>query len=459
MTDNVTRAAARSPLGYSDRRVIALSLALLFGLLAALMPAQARAQGAGFPDILEDIFGGKPQQGHPYGQAPAGVIYIENIPVQVSFDSRPDLLPPEATLIVTAIAPPPPNVRRASPLIMGETRLLISRLASPLQMVIAVPSDMAREVDYAEINARIVDANGVETHSLRDRVQYDGGQPPFLNLEPVGALRSGGAAPIYSPPRGQENPNGQYIPPNIAQIEGQISLRGAEPKRGASLILELRENGLAGGLTGNVIEQKRIDIDQIAPPYAFRLNAPMTQGDTLESPELSAWIEDWAGRKTHITPRPVPVRLGDVRGKPAIVNITLDAVSAEQQPIEPERAEPMRADAPPSGFVRTVQGQAQFDAYKGLPAGSVLTVRLRDSARLDRVIASKDIPLDGLSGYIPYALPVEPLDIQGLPSDPLLDAQIKDRTDRLLFTTRVLKTLPREDKGPINIQMDPTPGY
>ena len=425
----------------------------LFVLLCAVVMTlsatpKAFAQAPGFPDILDDIFGGntQQQQGNPYGQTPAGLVYIENIPIQVGFDSRGGALSPEAVLIVTAIAPPPPNVRRASPLVMGETRLLISRLTSPLQMVVAVPSDMAREVDYARIEARIVDINGVETHRLQDNIQYSGGQPPFLNLIAVNS--SGGAAPVYTPPAPQ-SPNQPYSPPSGANISGTVSIpAGTEPKRGASLVLELRENGLAGGTSGNIVQTKRIDIDQIAPPYEFALPLP-ADSNSLESPDLTIWIEDWAGRKTHVLARPVPVEKTLTP-----IHITLDAMVTGQ-----DAADPTRQYVPPAGVTRTIAGEAQFDAFKGLPAGSILTVRLRNGERLDETLASKDISLDGLSGYVRYSLPVELMTIQGRRAAPLIDAVLTDNNGRTLFTTRQLVTLPKSDNGPINIQMQPTANY
>ena len=430
--------------GSLPRALFALLCVIVLSLSAA---PKAFSQAPGFPDILDDIFGGntQQQQGNPYGQTPAGLVYIENIPLQVGFDSRGEVLPPEATLIVTAIAPPPPNVRRAAPLVMGETRLLISRLTSPLQMVVAVPSDMAREVDYARIEARIVDANGVETHRLQDNIEYSGGQPPFLNLV---ALNSGGAAPIYTPPS-QQPISQPYIPPNGSQIQGTVSIPpGTEPKRGATLILELRENGLAGGASGNIMQTKRIDIDQITAPYQFALPLPAKRGG-LESPDLTVWIEDWAGRKTHMLARPVPVDNAQ-----APVHIRLDAMVTGQ-----DAADPTRHYVPPTGVTRTLSGEAQFDAYKGLPAGSTLTVRLRNAESLDETLASKTIPLDGLSGYVRYALPVEIMNIQGRRADALLDAVLTDKNGRTLFTTRTLVTLPKADNGPINIQMQPTANY
>lgn len=199
-------------------------LMFLFGLMST--PARAQQPG-GFPDILGDIFGGQPQQA-PYG-AGAGTTYIENIPVQVTFDSRPDLLPPEATLVITAIAPPPANVRRAKPLVMGETRLLISRLAPPLSLVVAVPSDMARDVDYAQIDAKIVDANGNVAFRLDNSVQYTGGQPPFLALIPAGAFQSPNLPPV---PPGNNGSIPAIIPPQINVIKASVDLpAGAQLSR------------------------------------------------------------------------------------------------------------------------------------------------------------------------------------------------------------------------------------
>ncbi len=419
---------------------IAVFILAWFGLLTS--PALAR-QG-GFPDILGDIFGGQPQA--PYG-AQSGVTYIENIPVQVTFDARPDLLPPEASLVLTAIAPPPANIRRAKPLIMGETRILISRLTPPLSLVIAVPSDMARETDYARIEAKIVDPNGNVAFRLENSAQYSGGEPPFLELIPTGAFQvpAGPSLPPKIP--GTGGPMPPYIPPQIDVIKASVELpQGAQLMRGSVLVLQVTENDLAGGFGPSVVHEQRVDIDQKTAPFAVKLNVPTGADGTLEQPELVAYIEDWAGRKTFVRVRPVAI------GPSKSVVMRLDPITTGQQ------AFPGGIDnyITPPGVKVTLNGTAQFDAFKGLPAGAVLTASLRDPVDYNTVIGSTVIPLDGLSGYIDFAMDVEAIQAERKNPAPIMTAQIADSRGIVLFSTPSA----REIQSGVNIiRMTPTTDY
>lgn len=418
-------------------------LALSLGLFAA--PARAQQPG-GFPDILEDIFGGQmpsPGQG-PYGSQ-SGMTYIENIPVQVTFDSRPDLLPPEATLVLTAIAPPPANVRRAKPLIMGETRILISRLAPPLSLVIAVPSDMAREVDYARIDAKIVDQNGNMAFRLENSVDYSGGQPPFLELIPIGASDAAPVMPVRKP--GTGGPMAPYIRQNIDVIKAAIELPpGAQMSRGSTLVLHVTENDLAGGFGPSIVHEQRVDIDQKSAPFHVKLNVPTGKDNTLEQPELVAYIEDWAGRKTFVRARPVKI--------PASRNVVmrLDPILTGKDAL-PNASENF---SPPPGVTLPISGTAEFDAYKGMPAGAKLVVTLHDARDYSNVIKREDLRLDGLSGYINFAFEVDAVEIKQRNPAPVLSAQIIDTSGQVLFTNRTSREV---STGKNIIRMTPTSAY
>ena len=414
---------------------IFLFILVAIGLSAA--PAQARQSG-GFPDILGDIFGGKPQA--PYG-APGGMTYIENIPVQLTFDSRPDLLPPEATLVVTAIAPPPANVRRAKPLVMGETRILISRLAPPLSLVIAVPSDLARDTEYARIEAKIIDANGNVAFRLENSAEYRGGQPPFLELIPTGAFSVPTQAPVQTPIQGLPpkkpgtgGPMLPYTPPNINVIKASVELpAGAQLMRGSVLVLQVTENDLAGGFGASVVHEQRVEIDQKQPPFAAKLNVPTGQDGTLEQPELVAWIEDWAGRKTFVRVRPVSIPAsGDVV-------LRLDPILTGQQALPPEVDNYV---APPGVNIK-LTGTAEFEAFKGLPSGALLTVSLRDASDYTNVIKSTSFNLNGLSGYVDFAMDVDAVEIENRNPAPLITAEITDSRGEVLFSDQTLREVSR----------------
>lgn len=425
------------------RTLIAILTLLALSIMSlSLSPtASARQQQGGFPDILGDIFGG--QTPSPYGNAPIFGVYIENIPVQVTFDSRPDLLPPGAMLVLTATAPPDPNVRRARPLVIGETRLLISRLAPPLSLVIAVPSDMARELDYAQIDAKIIDVNGNTAYRLENSAHYSGGQPPFLALEPVGAFTA-------TPP-GTGGPMPPYTPPKIEVIDARIELPvGSTLMRGSTLVLQVTEVALAGGTRPSTVKEERVDIDQRKAPFSVKLNVPTGADGVLDSPQLTAYIEDWTGQKTFVYPRPVPINPAQ-GGQRARVAVRLDPILTGSQVIP---------DAPdyilPSAQSTPVYGKAVFDAWKGLPRDSFLTVKALDPNNLSRSFNEITIPLNSRSGYIDFSFEynegAQPLNGPA----PLLSAQITNSSNQSLFTTRRLRAAVT---GENTIELSATPQY
>lgn len=426
-------------------RTLISAILTLFALLIAslsLSPAaSARPQQGGFPDILGDIFGG--QTPSPYGNAPISGAYIENIPVQVTFDSRPDLLPPGAMLVLTATAPPAPNVRRSSPLVIGETRLLISRLAPPLSLVIAVPSDMARELDYAQIDAKIIDASGNTAYRLDNSAQYSGGQPPFLTLEPVGALR-----PM---PPGTGGPMPPYTPPKIEVIDARIELpAGSTLMRGSTLVLQVTEVALAGGTRPSIVKEERVDIDQKTAPFNVKLSVPTGTDGVLDSPQLTVFIEDWTGQKTFVYPRPVPVSPAQA-GQRASVAVSLDPILTGSQVVP---------DAPdyilPSTQITPVYGKAVFDAWKGLPRDSVLTIKASDPNDLYIIFNEITIPLNGKSGHIDFLFEYNAA-TDGLGQmAPLLSAQITNASNQTLFTTRRLRSIISDAN---TIELVATPQY
>jgi len=399
----------------------------------------ARPQQGGFPDILEDIFGGKTPS--PYGGIPGSMSYIENIPVQVTFDSRPDLLPNGAMLVLTATAPPAPNVRRSNPLVIGETRLLISRMAPPLSLVIAVPSDMARELDYAQIDAKIIDANGNIAYRLENSAQYSGGQPPFLALEPIGAFTG-------TPP-GTGGPMPPYMPPKIEVIDARIDLpAGTTLTRGSTLVLQVTEVTLAGGTRPSIAKEERVDIDQKTAPFAVKLNVPTGADGMLESPELTAYIEDWKGEKTFVYPRAMPITPAHA-GAPANVTLRLDPILTGSQVV------PNAPDySVPNDNIMPVYGKAVFEAWKGLPRDSLLTVQVLDSSNISRSFREIAIPLNGKSGHIDFSLEYNAAALNGV--TPLLSAQITDSSGKTLFTTQRLRTA---ITGLNTIELSPTQNY
>ena len=414
--------------------------ALIFTFFSiALAPQMASAQN--IPDVLGDIFGGGAQN-QTQTQRPAGMVYIENIPVTVTFDARPGMLPAEATLILTAVAPPKPNERRASPLIMGETRMLISRLSPPLQMVIAVPSDLAREVPYAQISGRIIDSRGVTTHEARDTDQYEGTNPAFLNLDSL----NNSAAPMPAQPTQPVYDSGART-----QLSGRVRLNdNIALQRGSNLVIRVYDAALAGGNESDMLTEERVSLDQRSAPYDFRINTPLGSDGRLDAPSAEIYIEDWAGRKTHVLPRNTEIGV-NADGSLQDLNIALDSISSDAGAIYPNPP-----NKQPTDMLRVISGKVNFDAYRGLPAGSTLDVRLIDPRKSNTSLGQTQVMLDGLSGDVAYAMNVDELALRGR-NDLFLEADIKDASGKALFTTRRLPTLTNESAA--NIRLENTAAY
>ena len=413
--------------------------ALIFAVFSlALAPQTAFAQN--IPDVLGDIFGGS--QNQTQSQRPAGMVYIENIPVTVTFDARPGMLPAEATLILTAVAPPKPNERRASPLIMGETRLLISGLSAPMQMVIAVPSDLAREVPYAQISGRIVDGRGVTTHEARNTDQYEGTDPAFLNLDSL----SNTAAPIPAQPSQPVYDSGART-----QLSGRVRLNDNTPlQRGSTLVIRVYDAALAGGNGGDMLTEERVSLDQRSAPFDFNINTPLGSDGRLDAPSAEIFIEDWAGRKTHVRPRNTELGV-NADGSLQDINIALDSITSDVGAVYPKPSYNK-----PMDMLRVISGKVNFDAYRGLPAGATLDVRLIDPRKSNTSLGQTQVALDGLSGDVAYALNVDELALRGR-NDLMLEAEIKDASGRALFTTRRLPTLANDSAA--NIRLENTAAY
>ena len=427
---------------------------LLLSLLMALSFFQfpTYAQAPDITDILQDILGGPQPQGH----TTTDLNYIENIPVNVIFDSRRSQLPPDSTLILTAIAPPPTQARRQTPLIMGETRIMVSRLVSPLSLVIAVPRDMARDLDFALIDAKIIDRNGNPVFDLINQGRYDGTQPPFLQLEPIGA-------------DGQPAPSTNANSARDELIDAVVDLPRSVPiSRGSTLVLQVTEAALADGGKPAIRLEQRIDIDQKKAPYSVTLTVPLSRGRSIKSAHLVAYVEDWTGLKTFVYPSPVAIKPGK-KGKRSSVFVKLDPIIRGDQAIY--NPQDMQPPAPPrpasrplnSAERQTITGRAQFSAWKGLPSGAVMQISLRDAANISEIIKSTHIPLsspvNGQPETIAFSIDVEQSLISQRRTAPVIMATIVSADGRPLLSTRTLPQVSQMEQTSYTLELFPDPTY
>ncbi len=412
----------------------------LFSFVVFAAPVAHAQQDIG--DIIDEIFKGgqfpKPgQERLPQGR-------IDNIPVEIRFDAGPDGLPPEAMLIVTAYAPPPPNVRRSSPLMLGQTRLLMSDLTSPLQIIIAAPSRITQDLDYARIEAKIVDINNAVIYELPFPGKFNGYEAPVLNLVAIGAP----TAPTPQQPKSLSSET----------VRGTVKLNGKAPKfAGSNLVVRLVEDGLAGGASNMIFGESRQVLDGKKAPFAFEFKHVIDKTRTASPLALEVWIEDWAGRKTHVTPAPIPYN-----GPKTKYRIRLDAIgplpynplpkNTLPKPVTPKPiAKPKPAPKPvtrpkpttrpkpapaPISVKQTINGEARFNAYKGLPKGSVLIAVLESTGQSARptILASTRVFLDGLSGDVAFKLTANSVDIAPNKPTPVLRVRIESQDGTLFFS-------------------------
>jgi hypothetical protein len=388
-------------------------LAFVFMFIASVMAfsptAMAQSGGnQGIGDILGDIFGGGRGQSPGQYPYPSQQTLIDNIPVEIQFDPGAQGLPDESMLVVTAYAAPAVNVRRSRPLMLGETRLLLNGLNAPLNVVIAAPENVTRDIDYARVEAKIVDMNGNLLMESRQDGEYRGYDAPVMRLDRIGSSTT--------PPQTTTGTNTV----GFETVRGSIDLNGPSPAfRGSTLVVRLVEDGLAGGASQTIAGEKRIDIDGRSAPFDFDFERPVMPGRQNIPLVFEAWIEDWAARKTHSLAGPTPYS-----GPATSYRLTLsEAVSGQYVPT-------------PTTSQNLSQGLVRFDAFKGLASGSVLIVELERPNQTSRpfLIKEERIALDNKTGDIPFDLKLSSATFDpGLPT-PVLRARIEDGNGVIYFS-------------------------
>ncbi len=391
----------------------AFVLAALIALTSfSFAPSASAQQDIG--GIIDEIFKGQrraPDQRFP-DRRQNEQSSIDNIPVEVRFDVDSRGLPAESMLIVSAYAPPPPNVRRSSPLMIGETRLLLSGLESPVNLVIAAPSKITSEIDHARIEAKIVDHNGNLVFELKNSGEYRGYDAPVLRLTRFGETAT--------PPR---DPNDF----SSETVRGTVRINGVAPQfTGSVLNVRLIEDGLAGGTSRVIVGETRQVLDRKTAPFEFELTRAINPNTANTPLAFEVWIEDWAGRKTHVTPSPITFNGSATHYRFSLDEISSTPISGQTYPTPPTQTPAMRP----------INGTAKFDAFKGLPSGSILTAELERVYTSGRPtqIATTRVSLDGLSGDVPFIIDAPETAFDPRLPAPVLRVRIEDKDGKLFFS-------------------------
>ncbi len=422
----------------------AVMVTILHALLiwSAFFSAPAYAQ-TDIGDIIEEIFKTeKPPVPDTDEPDPYQFGRIDNIPVEIHYEAGENSLPANALLIASAYAPAPSNIRRASPVLLGETRLLLSDLPSPLRIIIAAPSAVTQELAYARIEASIIDQEGHTLFTLKTPGKYGGYDAPVLVLTPVGQIV--GQTPPFSTNQSTK-PDEKF---KLETIRGQVRINGKPPKfKGANLVVRLSEDGLAGGNSQTISGEMRQILDGKTAPFAFEFERVIDPARTGIPLALEVWIEDWAGRKTHVTPAPIPFTGPNTRYR-----VRLDAIGPQVRSKMPKLPKAKSPNTQPPKIKKTpsknpkpktqsqakrqyVNGIARFNAFKGLPRGSVLIAVLeRGSRKRPEILAQTRVQLDGLSGDIEFQINTKKVDFSARLKTPVLRIRIEDKNGKLFFS-------------------------
>ncbi len=401
------------------RYIWLIFLSVVFGAFSS--PAQAQFEDLG--GILEDILGGQiPDQTPIYGETG-----IENIPVTIRYDTGDDFS--GHMLILTAYRPNDPSGRQVKSQMLGQTRLLLTGLRQPLQVIIAVPKSVTKDLTFSRITAEVIDQNSNQVLITERDGLYRGTEPPTLTLMPVGTT-------IPAP----QQPN--YI--GLETIKGTVKISGRNPAlRGGNLTIQLLENALAGGTSVTIAAENVFSVDNRNPPFEFTLDRGLT-GQGADIPlAFKAWISDWAGRKTHVIRRPVAYNGPDID-----YTLTLDALVQGADTQRGRNLDPnLMAQA-------IISGEAVFDANRGLPSNARLKITLKKAVGAigeNRLLATQTILLSGLSGRAPFALSTASTNFDPLIPAPHLNLQIVDRNDRVYFESGDISA----QEGPQTIRLYP----
>ena len=180
--------------------------------------------------------------------------------------------------------------------------------------------------------------------------------------------------------------------------------------------------------------ETRVQIDGQKPPFKFTLEYGVPENGFKMPLTLSAFITDWAGRKTHVMAKAV-----DYNGPDFDYRLKLDAFRQGGDVANFQFSDPVAASQ------TEIKGQALFDAYKGLPHGSYLQVRLRSPLGRNnqpRDIATTALGLDGLAGNVDFSITAPSVNFDPELPVPMMDLAIMNPSGNALFKSAAFPVKP-----------------
>ncbi|MDA8708644.1 hypothetical protein N9M10_04645 [Hellea sp.] len=400
------------------------SLIIITAILLALgsFTAPAHAQFEDLGDILEDIMGGGPLP----GQTPVyGETGIESIPVLIRYDMDPDAA--NHILVVSAYAPSDPNGGAKKAQLLGQTRLLMTGLEQPLQVTLSVPRSVTKDLPFARITAEILDENTNRVFTTERDGIFRGQEAPELTLKSTTLMPVSEQPPAFT---------------GFETVSGEVSLQDPKARlNGGTLTIQLLENSLAGGTSVTIAGEKVIPIDGAALPIKFSMDRGLSS--TSDAPPLAfkAWINDWAGRKTHIMRVPVPYNGADIDYKLKLDRLAQGTNTKAGRNLNPN----LMAQA-------AISGEALYDVRFGIPSDARLKVTLKRAVGAigdNRTLATQTIIMRGIEGRVPFSLATASTNFDPLIPAPILSLEIVDSYDRVYFDSGEVSA----KEGPQTIQL------
>ena len=300
-------------------------------------------------------------------------------------------------------------------------------LEQPLQVTIPVPRNITKDLTFARITAEVINVNENRVLTTERDGVFRGTEAPELTLRPVSSLPPPSQRPDFT---------------SFETIMGEVSFNDKNVRlNGGTLTIQLLENALAGGTSVTIAAEKVINIDSAPLPIPFALDRGLTAQTSQPSLAFKAWINDWAGRKTHVMRAPVPYNGPDIDYQLKLDVLAQGANTRAGRNLDPN----LMTQA-------TVSGEALFDARSGMPNEARLKITLSRAVGAvgeNRVLSTQTIILRGFEGRAPFALSTGSTNFDPLIPAPLLNLQIIDRNDRIYFESG---DVPAKE-GPQTIQL------
>ena len=397
-------------------------------IFTASLNTPAHAQFGDLGDIIKNIKG----TSQTSNQTP---IYaetnVETISVTIHYDVPIPL--DEHMITLSAYAPNDPSGHSKQAQLLGQTRLMLDGLSSPLKLGVTVPNALIKKFPFIRIKAEVRDTNNNRVMLSERESLYRGKQTPMLTLLPT-------------TPDVKVQDTSQIT--GLEQINGEVVFHSKrhKPKDGR-LTVQLVENALAGSNSITIAAEKVMQISQVETSYPFSLDRALITSAPLTPLFLKAWVTDWAGRKTHIIRKPVPYNGADTEYRLMLDALTQGKNTAAGRRMNPE----LMAQT-------SVHGEAMFDPSNGMPDDAKLKISLKKAVGAfgeNLGLSSQTIRVNLQDRRVPFSLTTASTNFDPFIPAPILTLEIVDNRGNIFYDSGEIRAI----EGPQVVQLYARPSF